>query len=186
MTGEFKIGDEVRLRRRCRLGDTTKKYHVRAVNPGGYGVFIQPDGGDCEYAYSDDIEPFDQAKKCFGVTFTRCINEDMEQIESLKKIDLIRNISETLSQSDQLLAFVQFLKEFDDLKGDFRIIGQHRNVYINYLKFKDIQWSTEWSEIRINVDFFLTDCAEPQKFVDEIQRVFYNVGWMPGNFVIKE
>jgi len=46
----FKIGDEVRLRR-----NMTKKFHVRAVNPGGYGVFIQPDDGDCEYVYSDEI-----------------------------------------------------------------------------------------------------------------------------------
>jgi hypothetical protein len=47
----FQIGGKVRLRRLKH-----KLFVVRAVTPGNYGIFIQPEGGVCEYVYSDEID----------------------------------------------------------------------------------------------------------------------------------
>ncbi len=124
-------------------------------------------------------------QKCYQVTIIRYLSEDAEQIEFLKN-EL--SSSASFCQNDRLLALLQFVKEFDASKENFRIIGVNRGALIESLNFKKVEWldlTTDYPEIRIQVEVVLTAYVEEQEFVDEFQRCFYDDGWMPGNFQVK-
>ena len=123
-------------------------------------------------------------QKCYQVTIIRYLDEDYERelIDHLKKDESIGNVSNELSKNFELLALVQFLREFDSLRHDFKCIGPNLVSFIESLKFKKIEWDFR---IRIHVEVVLTEYVKEQEFIDEFQRCFYDKGNMPGNFQVK-
>jgi len=117
--------------------------------------------------------------KKFVVKFTRSIHDDIEQIFDLMENNTLKeHVFGSLSLgylSMQLCAIIQFNKELREAVKDFKI---------NHFEFKEIKFDDD--EISIYANIELQRELDPDKFIEEIQAIFYDgYAGMTGNFVVE-
>jgi hypothetical protein len=89
---------------------------------------------------------------------------------------------ENLSKNEQMLYLFQFLAELENViyVNQFVVVDLGRVASVSKLDFKSVNWLDD--SIEIDVTFNLTNFVQKQAFIDAVQRLFYDKGWMPGNF----